>query len=202
MTAMKCPTVEEALINRIVSLRRITKSKVCLLLLVVLLLTSGVVLGCNSQEPSDADQVRISLPTGWEEDIEYGVAQIEEAGLPGNTVYFFGGNPVVGGYNPNIFVLKQLVPRGTTLKEYADANIAGSISSATPLDDRNSSRLAGGPAEVATFISRPGIPDRVIIKQWYLMRGNTVWIAQCTGLLADQGGMEICENSLTTLEFE
>ena len=136
---------------------------------------------------SDSEtQFSLLLPSGWVDDTEFGkVIMAETAGDEwADNVKFAGGKSIVGGYEPNVFVLSIAVPRGTGLEELVDEEIRQirAEDSDTELIARELILIDGIPAEEVIFRDPPDFlyPQGVELVQIYLLRDKREWVLQCT----------------------
>ncbi|MGC9313890.1 MAG: trypsin-like peptidase domain-containing protein, partial [Sediminispirochaetaceae bacterium] len=122
-------------------------------------------------------------PEGWIEDTEFFrmTAQYQN-------ILFGGGQPIVGGYNPNIIVLSNPVPANTTLDAIAD-EVSGELTG---------HGIASVDREYTTFMEKEALEltirmemgGRLInIIQLYILVDREFWLLQAAGFV-DTGDMK------------
>ena len=149
-------------------------------------------------------QLTIWLPSGWEEDTEFGQHLFgttpESVDLTHTSISFFAGVSFGNGYDPNIMVLDGApVPRKANLSDYVESEVDLMLASGMGvLIDRRTLQVSGITGELVELVNSDGFG----FNQIYLIRKDNIWLLQCSSSEPEGSRMIECMEILSGIQFD
>jgi len=158
---------------------------------------------------SDSGEFSLILPSGWEEDTEFGRRVMNEGSNLGfgSAVDFAGGRPTGSTFEPFIVIISEPVPSRTTLEEAIEDILTYSIEDiSAEIVDRQLTSISEQPAEIVWLDVPPDafLPSGYSLIQIYLIMDSRLILLQCSGVgqtSADRDNLNDCRNALSSLQF-